>query len=282
MLWLSGLPIFEAQKIDGSAHKSQKTLFGGKYTAACRSSLLSFPVTISKDFSSNVLFPRLYPNWMCLWPHTLALLLLCHLPTTPMFSPSWQQWCWTEGSSRPAFYEGTFSNRWLRTGITLKPDGIFFKKISGNKLWAMWNTPEQFLDWKSFFLNFSHFQCCPLPLNNLSSYIFLFFNVHLLFHWQRKGVLAVHNTPLQRQALSNTRSAGSLAQCREKFGPRPIFKIFSLDQIRVDQEKKPFFFWSTRISSSEKINKFLKIGRGPNFSLHCARLPRWPWPCPTR
>ena len=31
---------------------------------------------------------------------------------------------------------------------------------------------------------------------------------------------------------------GSLAQCREKFGPRPIFKIFSLDQIRVDQEKK--------------------------------------------
>ena len=26
--------------------------------------------------------------------------------------------------------------------------------------------------------------------------------------------------------------------CREKFGPRPIFKIFSLDQIRVDQEKK--------------------------------------------
>ena len=34
---------------------------------------------------------------------------------------------------------------------------------------------------------------------------------------------------------------GSLAQCREKFGPRPIFKIFSLDQIRVDQEKNPFF-----------------------------------------
>ena len=26
--------------------------------------------------------------------------------------------------------------------------------------------------------------------------------------------------------------------CREKFGPWPIFKIFSLDQIRVDQEKK--------------------------------------------
>ena len=31
---------------------------------------------------------------------------------------------------------------------------------------------------------------------------------------------------------------GSLAQCREKFGPRPIFKIFTLNQIRVDQEKK--------------------------------------------
>ena len=35
------------------------------------------------------------------------------------------------------------------------------------------------------------------------------------------------------------RSAGEQpCACREKFGPRPIFKIFSLDQIRVDQEKK--------------------------------------------
>ena len=34
------------------------------------------------------------------------------------------------------------------------------------------------------------------------------------------------------------RSAGKPCACREKFGPRPIFKIFSLDQIRVDQEKK--------------------------------------------
>ena len=65
-----------------------------------------------------------------------------------------------------------------------------------------------------------------------------------------------------------TVSGGALGACREKFGPRPIFKIFSLVQIRVDQEKKEvtsFFSWSTRIWSSEKI---LKIGRGPNFSLH--------------
>ena len=34
------------------------------------------------------------------------------------------------------------------------------------------------------------------------------------------------------------RSAGEPCTCREKFGPRPIFKIFSLVQIRVDQEKK--------------------------------------------
>ena len=34
------------------------------------------------------------------------------------------------------------------------------------------------------------------------------------------------------------RSAGEPCTCREKFGARPIFKIFSLDQIRVDQEKK--------------------------------------------
>ena len=64
-----------------------------------------------------------------------------------------------------------------------------------------------------------------------------------------------------------------LRACREKFGPRPIFKIFSLDQIRVDQEKKEvtsFFSWSTRIWTSEKI---LKIGRGPNFSLHAPKAP---------
>ena len=34
------------------------------------------------------------------------------------------------------------------------------------------------------------------------------------------------------------RSAGEPCACREKFVPRPIFKIFLLDQIRVDQEKK--------------------------------------------
>ena len=34
------------------------------------------------------------------------------------------------------------------------------------------------------------------------------------------------------------RSAGEPCACREKFGPLPIFKIFSLDQIRADQEKK--------------------------------------------
>ena len=38
--------------------------------------------------------------------------------------------------------------------------------------------------------------------------------------------------------LEVTRSAGEPCACREKFGPRPIFKIFSLDQIRADQEKK--------------------------------------------
>ena len=39
---------------------------------------------------------------------------------------------------------------------------------------------------------------------------------------------------------AGARSAEELCACRarEKIGPRPIFKIFSLDQIRVDQEKK--------------------------------------------
>ena len=76
-----------------------------------------------------------------------------------------------------------------------------------------------------------------------------------------------------RSISSGHGQRGSLAAscaCREKFGPRPIFKIFSLDQIRVDQEKKAFFSWSTRIWSSENI---LKIGRDPNFSLHAQGSP---------
>ena len=44
---------------------------------------------------------------------------------------------------------------------------------------------------------------------------------------------------------------GSLAQCREKFGPRPIFKIFSLDQIRVDQEK--FFLGQREFGRARKF-----------------------------
>ena len=39
-------------------------------------------------------------------------------------------------------------------------------------------------------------------------------------------------------ACTVSAAAGEPCTCREKFGPRPIFKIFSLDQIRVDQEKK--------------------------------------------
>ena len=41
-----------------------------------------------------------------------------------------------------------------------------------------------------------------------------------------------------RQLWHASRSAGEPCTCSEKFWPRPIFKIFSLDQIRVDQEKK--------------------------------------------
>ena len=47
---------------------------------------------------------------------------------------------------------------------------------------------------------------------------------------------------MQMAAVDSARSThgqrGALHMCREKFGPRPIFKIFSLDQIRADQEKK--------------------------------------------
>ena len=59
------------------------------------------------------------------------------------------------------------------------------------------------------------------------------------------------------------RSAGEPCACREKFGPRgprPIFKIFSLDQIRVDQEKKEVRKRRAsiyRTSSSDAVDYFL-------------------------
>ena len=49
--------------------------------------------------------------------------------------------------------------------------------------------------------------------------------------------VCVHGIARTRSDVS-TVSGGALGACREKFGPRPIFKIFSLDQIRADQEKK--------------------------------------------
>ena len=49
------------------------------------------------------------------------------------------------------------------------------------------------------------------------------------------------------------RSAGEPCTCREKFGPRPIFKIFSLDQIRVDQEKKAFFLGQREFGRARKF-----------------------------
>ena len=59
---------------------------------------------------------------------------------------------------------------------------------------------------------------------------------------------------------SRPRSAGEPCTCREKFAPRPIFKIFSLDQIRVDQEKtevrkrRPSIY---RTSPSDAVEHFL-------------------------
>ena len=72
---------------------------------------------------------------------------------------------------------------------------------------------------------------------------------------------------------ARARSAGEPCACREKFGPRPIFKIFSLDQIRVDQEKHLFFLVYTYLV--EWVN-FENRPR-PKFFSARARLPRWPW-----
>ena len=48
------------------------------------------------------------------------------------------------------------------------------------------------------------------------------------------------STELDGDAENGHGQRGSPARalpCREKFGPRPMFKIFSFDQVRVDQEK---------------------------------------------
>ena len=94
-----------------------------------------------------------YIQIVCACGHTLlfsSCFVIC--PLHQCSSPSWQQWCRTEDHQGQPFQRYiTFSNRWLRTGITLKQDGFFFKKVSGNKLWALWNTPGQFLDWKPSF-----------------------------------------------------------------------------------------------------------------------------------
>ena len=77
----------------------------------------------------------------------------------------------------------------------------------------------------------------------------------------RPGLVRHHAAP---------RSAGEPCACREKFGPRPIFKIYSLDQIRVDL----FFLVYTYLVEWVKFENRPR----PKFFSARARLPRWPWP----
>ena len=47
-------------------------------------------------------------------------------PTTPMFFTILAAVMLDRGIIKASFYEGTFSNRWVPTGKTLKPDGISY------------------------------------------------------------------------------------------------------------------------------------------------------------
>ena len=60
-----------------------------------------------------------------------APVLLCHLPTTPilMFFTILAAVMLDRGIVKASFYEGTLRNHGLRTGITLKPDGISSKNF---------------------------------------------------------------------------------------------------------------------------------------------------------
>ena len=137
MPWLSNLPISEAQKIEGSAHHghtSHRNFVLGQCTTVVSFSTLSFPITQSKHFSSKFLSPKsswYYPNLLCLWPHTIVLLLLCHLPTTLVFFTILAAVMFDRRIVKASFSEGTFSKHWLRTGITLKTDGISSKNFQG-------------------------------------------------------------------------------------------------------------------------------------------------------
>ena len=127
MPWLSNLPVSEAQKIEGSSHHGHTS--PGNHCSGENAphvhpvgpGSLSFPVTQSKHFSINVFSSNsLHPNWVYLWPHTLVLLVLCHLPITPMLFTILQLAAVMlyRGIIKVIFYERTFSNRFLRTGIT--------------------------------------------------------------------------------------------------------------------------------------------------------------------
>ena len=63
---------------------------------------------------------------------------------------------------------------------------------------------------------------------------------------------------------------GSLARVQRKIWAAADFQNFLARPNTRRPRKKAFFSWSTRIWSSEKI---LKIGRGPNFSLHARKAP---------
>ena len=86
--------------------RSPKTLFGGNapqhvVPARCRSRSHRANTSQAMSCLSNVLD---YIQIGCACGHTL-LLSFCFVicPLRQCSSPSWQQWCWTEGSSRPAF-----------------------------------------------------------------------------------------------------------------------------------------------------------------------------------
>ena len=95
----------------------------------------------------------------------------------------------------------------------------------------------------------------PFESSGLSSRIWTSFFLRICVNSPKsKYACRLVSTP------THPRSAAEPCPCGEKFGPRPIFKIFSLDQIRVDQEKKEVRkrrASSHRSSLSDAVDYFL-------------------------
>ena len=158
MPWMSNLPISEGYKIQGSTHMATQfpeNFVWGKYTTACCSGLVVVPC-----HTKQTLLDLQHVSHTFFIISKLDVPVATHScpppprPTTSMFFTILAAVMLERGIIKASFYQGAFSNRWLRIGITLKPN-----RVSSNHFWGihfrLCGTLQARL--KLNFSNFSHF-----------------------------------------------------------------------------------------------------------------------------